>query len=156
MNEHDAREGARTQRPRYMGRDRLVLVAVDRNRLRNHAFVSHCRHPSLMRKNDNRRRSIIKRRGTLLECRAYASAAGDASPSGGQIAMPSASGMRRLRNNSENIIQLPIAMTNSTCCPGSATCSATSAQVASEIDFPARHSSVAARIALSAGANRAE
>src|SRR5215467_3865441 len=40
--------------------------------------------------------------------------------------------------------------------PGSGTCFATSAQVASEMDFPARHSSVAARIALSAAVNREE
>src|SRR3974390_1915065 len=86
----------------------------------------------------------------------YASAAGDASPSGGQTAIPSASGMRRVRNNIENDIQLPIAMMNSTCCAGSVTCFATSAHAASEIDLPARHSSVAARISLSAGVNRAE
>jgi hypothetical protein len=56
----------------------------------------------------------------------------------------------------ENAIQLPMAMMNSTCCPGSVTCLATSAQAASDKDLPARHSSVAARIALSAGVNRAE
>src|SRR5271166_6946892 len=83
-------------------------------------------------------------------------AAGDARPSGGQTETPSASGMRRLRNNSENDIQLPMAMMNSTCCPGSVACFATSAHAASEIDLPARHSSVAARIALSAGDNRSE
>jgi hypothetical protein len=49
-----------------------------------------------------------------------------------------------------------MAMMNSTCCPGSVTCFATSAQAASEIDLPARHSSVAARIARSAGVNRPE
>ena len=78
----------------------------------------------------------------------YRCAAGEARPSGGQTIRPSASGMRRFRNNRENIIQLPMAMMNSTCCPGSVTCFATSAQAASEMDLPARHSSVAARIAL--------
>jgi hypothetical protein len=53
------------------------------------------------------------------------SAAGDARPSGGQTTTPSASGMRKFRNNRENIIQLPIAIMNSTCCPGSVTCFAT-------------------------------
>src|SRR4029077_5045616 len=41
MYEHDARERAGTERPRRVGRDRLILVAIDRNRLRDHAFVSH-------------------------------------------------------------------------------------------------------------------
>src|SRR5262249_33940473 len=50
----------------------------------------------------------------------------------------------------------PTAMMNSTCCPGSVTCFTTLAQAASEIDLPARHSSVATRIALSAGVNRSE
>jgi hypothetical protein len=45
MNEHYAREGARAQRPRDVGRDRLVIVTVDRERLCNHAFVSHSRLP---------------------------------------------------------------------------------------------------------------
>lgn len=37
---------------------------------------------------------------------AYPGAAGDARPSGGQTIRPSASGMCKLRNNKENIIQL--------------------------------------------------
>ena len=40
---------------------------------------------------------------------AYRCAAGEARPSGGQTIRPSASGMRRFRNNRENIIQLPMA-----------------------------------------------
>ena len=43
--------------------------------------------------------------------------------------------LRAFRNNRENIIQLPMAMMNSTCCPGSVTCFATSAQAASEMDW---------------------
>src|SRR5690348_5760831 len=73
-----------------------------------------------------------------VQCRlaaaAYPSAAGEASPSDGQTITPSASGMRKLLNNRENIIQLPIAMMNSTCCAGSVTCFATSAQAVSEMD----------------------
>src|SRR5438128_869871 len=91
-----------------------------------------------------------------LPAAAYPCAAGDARPSGGQTKTPSASGMRKFRNNRENIIQLPMATMNSTCCAGSVTCLATSAQAASEMDLPARHSSVAARIALSAAVNRSE
>src|SRR5438094_6348161 len=91
-----------------------------------------------------------------LTAAVYLCAAGDAEPSGGQTKTPSASGIRRFRNNSENIIQLPMAMMNSTCCAGSVTCFATSAQAASEMDLPARHSSVAAKIALSACVKRSE
>src|SRR6266581_4240293 len=50
MNEHNAGEGPGTQRPRGIGRDRLVLVAVDRNRLCNHAFVGHSCLPWSTRK----------------------------------------------------------------------------------------------------------
>src|SRR5215472_7106629 len=44
MKQHHAREGARPQRPRDIGRDRLVFVAVDRDGFRNHAFVGHGRY----------------------------------------------------------------------------------------------------------------
>src|ERR1700730_12990013 len=91
-----------------------------------------------------------------LTSAAYLSAAGDAKPSGAQTMTPSASGMRKFRNSSENIIQLPMAMMNSTCCAGSVTCFATSAQAASEMDLPARHSSFAGQIALSASVNPSE
>jgi hypothetical protein len=43
---------------------------------------------------------------------------------------PSACGMRRFRNNMENSIQLPMAMMNSTCCPGSVTCRRNRSQLA--------------------------
>ena len=42
MHEHDAGERARTQRPGDIGRYRLVAVAVERNGLRDHAYVSRC------------------------------------------------------------------------------------------------------------------
>ncbi len=45
MDEHHAGEGPRPQGPRHIGRDGLVLVAWDRYRLRDHAFVGHCRTP---------------------------------------------------------------------------------------------------------------
>ena len=50
MEQHHAREGACTQRPCNVGRDRLVLVAVGRNGLRNHAFVGHRCYPSSLQK----------------------------------------------------------------------------------------------------------
>src|SRR5438105_4793760 len=43
VDQHDARIGARTQRPRDIGRNRLTLVASDRDCLGNHSFVGHCR-----------------------------------------------------------------------------------------------------------------
>src|ERR1700730_574648 len=117
------------------------------------ALVDHL--PQLVGAGASARESMIDvQRG--LTSAAYLSAARDAKPSGGQTMTPSASGMRKFRNSSENIIQLPMAMMNSTCCAGSVTCFATSAQAASEMDLPARHSSVAVRIALSACVNRAE
>src|SRR6266404_1567123 len=117
------------------------------------ALVDHLSQP--VGEGPSARESVIELQRGLTSA-AYPSAAGDARPPGGQTMTPSASGMRRLRNNKENIIQLPMAMMNSTCCPGSVTCFATSAQTASEMDLPARHSSVAARIALSACVNRSE
>ena len=45
VNQHDAGIRTRPQRPRDIGRDRLALVAVHRNRLSNHAFVGHPRSP---------------------------------------------------------------------------------------------------------------
>src|ERR1700730_11305569 len=115
------------------------------------ALVDHLPQP--VGEGPSARESIIDvQRG--LTTAAYLSAAGDASPSGGQTTTPSASGMRKFRNNRENIIQLPMAMMNSTCCAGSVTCFITSAQAASEMDLPARHSSVARKIALSPGLNR--
>src|ERR1700736_2427616 len=117
------------------------------------ALVDHL--PQLVGEGPSARESMIDvQRG--LTSAAYLSAVGEARPSGGQTMTPSASGMRRFRNNRENIIQLPMAMMNSTFCPGSVTCFATSAQAASEMDLPARHSSVAASIALSACVNRSE
>src|SRR5438132_8657434 len=41
MKQHHAGEGAGTQRPRNIGRDRLGLVAGDRNGLPNHSFIVH-------------------------------------------------------------------------------------------------------------------
>src|SRR5439155_21480323 len=51
MKEHDSGEGPGAERPRYIGRDRLVLVATDRDRLCNHAFVGHTCLPWSTRKN---------------------------------------------------------------------------------------------------------
>ena len=56
MHEHDARERAGAQRPSRIGRDRLMLVAVDRDSLCNHALVSHGRLHLLVTQNHRRRR----------------------------------------------------------------------------------------------------
>src|SRR5260370_8166249 len=100
------------------------------------ALVDHLPQP--VRQGPSTRKSVseVQRR---LTSAAYLSAAGDARPSGGQTVTPSASGMCRLRNNRENIIQLPMAMMNSTCCPGPATCFATSPQPPSQLHLPANH-----------------
>jgi hypothetical protein len=45
VKEHHAGERTRPQRPRDVGRDGLVVSAVNRDRLCNHAFVRHHRHP---------------------------------------------------------------------------------------------------------------
>src|SRR3984893_3970053 len=117
------------------------------------ALVDHLPQP--FRKGPSATESV-DRRSARARVYPHPLAAGDARPSGGQTVIPSANGMRRFRNNKENIIQLPIAMMNSTCCPGSVTCLAPAAQAASEMELPARHSSVAVRIALSASVNRSE
>src|ERR1700737_982297 len=91
------------------------------------ALVDHLPQPA--GEGPSARESMIEVQRGLTPC-AYLPAAGDARSSGGQTMTPSASGMRKFRNSSENIIQLPMAMTNSTRCAGSVTCFATSAQTA--------------------------
>ena len=61
--------------------------------------------------------AVFQGRGSLFPAptgKHYFPAAGDARPSGGQCVVPSGRGIRNVRNNIENDIQLPIATTNST------------------------------------------
>src|SRR6185437_11262131 len=49
VDQHNARERAGAQRPGGIGRDGLIVVAVDCDGFRDHAFVGHCRPPLLVR-----------------------------------------------------------------------------------------------------------